>query len=62
MEERLRPLFEERNRLHALWMNTGSDRDERKFVKARTKARQAVREAKNAWFLMNTFGGREKKE
>ena len=37
----LRPLFEERNRLHALWLNTGSDRDKRKFVKARTKARQA---------------------
>lgn len=55
MGERLRPLFEERNRLHALWMNTGSDRDERKFVKARTKARQAVREAKNAWFLMKTL-------
>ena len=43
----LRPLLEERNRLHALWLNTGSDGDKRKFVKACTKARQAVREAKN---------------
>ena len=51
----LRPLFEERNRLHALWLNTGSDNDKRKFVKAHTKARQAVREAKNAWFQMKAL-------
>ena len=55
MGERLRPLFEERNRLHALWLNTGSDRDKRKFVTARTKARQAVREAKNTWFQMKAL-------
>ena len=51
----LRPLFEERSRLHALWLNTGSDRDKRKFVKVRTKARQAVREAKNAWSQMKAL-------
>ena len=36
--------------MHALWLNTGSGRDRGKFVKTHTKARQAVREAKNAWF------------
>ena len=42
-EGSLRLLLEVRNRLHALWLNTGSDRDKRKFVNAGTKAGQAVR-------------------
>ena len=54
-DDDLRPLIEERNRLHASWLNTGSDRDKRKFVKARTKARQAIREAKNAWFQVKAL-------
>ena len=41
--------------MHALWLNTGSDRDKRRFVKARTKTRQAVRQAKNAWFQMKAL-------
>ena len=54
-DDDLRPLIEERNRLHASWLNTGSHRDKRKIVKARTKARQAVREGKNAWFQVKAL-------
>ena len=46
----LRPLIEERGRLQTLWLSTGRERDKKKFVNARRIARQAVREAKNAWF------------
>ena len=59
--DRLRPLIEERNRLHVLWLNTGSDKDKRKFTEARTKTRQAVRETKNAWFQMKALEVERKK-
>ena len=49
-ETQLRPLFEERSRLYALWLSTGSERDKRKFARARRAARRAMRMVKNAWF------------
>ena len=49
-EAELRPLFEERSKMHALWLGTGQPRDKRKFMMARRSARKAVREAKNKWF------------
>ena len=54
-EVQLRPLFEERSRLYALWLSTGSERDKRKFAGARRAARRAVRMAKNAWFQMKAM-------
>ena len=45
----LRPLFEERSRLYAQWLSSGKVRGRRKFVKARSAARKAVRDAKNGW-------------
>ena len=49
-ESVLRPLFEERNRLYTLWLSTGLEKDRKKFAEARSVARRAVRESKNAWF------------
>ena len=46
----LKPLLDERSRLHARWLSTGSERDRKKFAEARRAARGAVRMAKNAWF------------
>ena len=47
----LKPLFAERNRLYALWLSTSRERDRKKYTDARRVARQAVRVAKDAWFL-----------
>ena len=52
----LKPLLEERSRLHALWLSTGSERDRKKFAEARRAARGAVRMAKNAWFQKKASG------
>ena len=58
-EALLRPLFEERSRLYALWLSTGSERDKRKFAGARRAARRAVRMAKNGWFQMKLWKQKE---
>ena len=45
-EAELRPLFEERSKMHALWLGTGQPRLKRKFMMARRSARKAVRKRK----------------
>ena len=45
----LKPLVAERNRLYALWLATGSERDRKRHAAARRVVRQAVRAAKDAW-------------
>ena len=49
-EDALRPLFEERKRLHTMWLSTGQQRVRKKWLGARRAARKAMRRAKNAWF------------
>ncbi len=46
----LRPLFEERSRTYAQRLSSGKAKDKKKFVKAGSVARKAVRDAKNGWF------------
>ena len=49
-EYALRPLFEERKRLHTMWLSTGQQRVRKNWLGARRVARKAMRRAKNAWF------------
>ena len=46
----LQPLIEERNRLYTRWLQTSRESDRRAFVKKRSDARRAIRDAKNTWF------------
>ena len=39
-----------RNRLHTLWLITGTEENRKKYANARRAARRAVRAAKDAWF------------
>ena len=50
-EANLEPLYDKRNQLYLKWLSTGKDGDLKEFRRARVEARQATREAKNAWFL-----------
>ena len=43
-------MFEQRNELYSRWLSSGKETDRMKFVKARSDARQAIRETKNRWF------------
>ena len=47
----LKPLFMERNRLYSKCLSTKREIERKKFARMRGDARQAVREAKNTWFL-----------
>ena len=48
--QNLEPLFRSRNQHYSKWLGTGKEQDRQRFVKARSDARRAVREAKNSWF------------
>ena len=48
--QNLKPLFRSRNQHYSKWLSTGKEQDRQRFVKARSDARRAVREAKNSWF------------
>ena len=47
----LESLFQRRNQLYLRWLGSGLSSDKHKFSKARSKARRAVRDAKNTWFM-----------
>ena len=49
--ESLEPLFGKRNQLYLKWLSSRRESDKQKFLRVRKSARQAVRAAKNAWFL-----------
>ena len=49
-EADIKPLLERWTRLYTLWLSTAREGDWKKFVKARSDARRAVRGAKDNWF------------
>ena len=62
----LEPILQERNQLYLKWLGSGHMSDNENFSKIRSKARRAVRAAKNAWFTSKAeeaqrsrFGGKK---
>lgn len=50
--DEIKPLLVYRNAAYTKWLSSGRQQDLVCFREARDRARKAVREAKNAWFLM----------
>ena len=64
--ETLEPLFVHRNQLYSKWLSSKQDCDKVQFLQARSRARKAVRAAKNSWFQRKAeevqsvrFGGKK---
>ena len=47
----LEPLLQKRNQMYSKWLSSGHNSDKLRFLNARRAVRQAVRAAKNTWFL-----------
>ncbi len=45
------PMLEKRKEAYLKWLDTGNERERKKFAELRRKVRRAVRVAKNSWFL-----------
>ncbi len=47
----LMPMLEKRKEAYLKWLDTGNEREQKKFAELHGKVRRAVRVAKNSWFL-----------